>query len=175
MALHTISEAARLTGKSRRTLQEHIKNGKLSKSQDESGNPSIDTAELVRVYGEFDATQAAPHAKARSVAQDDAGGAQGGAQAQIELLQLKLAHASQERDTERERRSEAEARERQEREENARLLTIIERQTLLLHPPADAQPAPTAPVLDPEQPATPEARKGFWQWLSGAGSGQSSV
>lgn len=51
MAKHTISEASRITGKSRSTLHRHIKSGKLSKSLDESGAPIIDTSELQRVYG----------------------------------------------------------------------------------------------------------------------------
>ena len=51
MARHTISEAARITGKSRSTLHRHIKSGKLSKTTDETGAPVIDTSELQRVYG----------------------------------------------------------------------------------------------------------------------------
>jgi len=38
-----------LTGKSHATLYRHLKSGKLSKSPD----GGIDTAELIRVYGEF--------------------------------------------------------------------------------------------------------------------------
>lgn len=51
MAKHTISEAARITGKSRSTLHRHIKSGKLSKGLDKEGMPVIDTSELHRVYG----------------------------------------------------------------------------------------------------------------------------
>ena len=51
MAKHTISEAARLTGKARSTLHRHIKSGKLSKGEDDDGMPVIDTSELQRVYG----------------------------------------------------------------------------------------------------------------------------
>jgi len=51
MAIVSISEAARLTGKSRRTLQRHIGAGKLSKV---AGGDKLDTSELIRVYGEFD-------------------------------------------------------------------------------------------------------------------------
>lgn len=51
MAGHSISEAARLTGKARSTLHRHLKNGKLSKSTGGDGEPVIDTAELIRVYG----------------------------------------------------------------------------------------------------------------------------
>lgn len=57
MSIVNISEAARLTGKDRRTIQRHIATGKLSKAAGEGG---IDTAELLRVYGAFFATPDAP-------------------------------------------------------------------------------------------------------------------
>lgn len=53
MACHTLSESARLTGKSRRTIQRYVKSGKLSAKNDVNGNPSIDTSELIRVFGEL--------------------------------------------------------------------------------------------------------------------------
>ena len=51
MAKHSISEASKLTGKARSTLHRHLNSGKLSKEIDVNGQPVIDTAELVRVYG----------------------------------------------------------------------------------------------------------------------------
>lgn len=48
MAIVSISEAARLVGKSRRTLQRDIAAGKLSKCDN---GKNIDTSELLRVYG----------------------------------------------------------------------------------------------------------------------------
>lgn len=51
MAKHSISDAARIAGKSRTTLHRHIKSGKLSKSLDDNGFPVVDTSELQRVYG----------------------------------------------------------------------------------------------------------------------------
>jgi len=51
MAIVTISEAARLTGKSRQTLHRHIVTGKLSKCNTEKNGIGIDTSELLRVYG----------------------------------------------------------------------------------------------------------------------------
>lgn len=50
MPNHTISEAARLVGKHRSTIQKHIREGKLSKLLDDEGNPFIETSELLRVY-----------------------------------------------------------------------------------------------------------------------------
>lgn len=48
---HTISEAARLAGKSRRTIYAHISSGKLSAKRNPEGKQVIDTSELMRVYG----------------------------------------------------------------------------------------------------------------------------
>jgi len=49
MAFVSVSKAALLTGKSNPTIYRHIKQGKLSKSS----NGLIDTAELMRVYGDL--------------------------------------------------------------------------------------------------------------------------
>ena len=56
MSKHTISEAARLVGKHRSTIQKHIREGKLSKFTDHEGNPFIETSELLRVYKDLTAT-----------------------------------------------------------------------------------------------------------------------
>lgn len=51
MATVNISEAARLAGKSRATIQRHMIQGKLSYSITDSGSKCIDISELIRVYG----------------------------------------------------------------------------------------------------------------------------
>lgn len=53
MSFVSISEAARLTGKGRSTIQRHMKQGKLSHILDDTGKPNIDISELLRVYGAF--------------------------------------------------------------------------------------------------------------------------
>lgn len=54
MALVSISEAARLTGKARSTLHKYINQGKLSTTTDKNtGSKSIETSELIRVFGEI--------------------------------------------------------------------------------------------------------------------------
>lgn len=55
MALVSISEASRLTNKSRTTVHRYISNGKLSTCTDEKGIKKIDTSELLRVFGAFKA------------------------------------------------------------------------------------------------------------------------
>lgn len=47
----TISEAARLSGKSRQTIHKYIRNGKISVKVDGSGKKKIAPAELERVFG----------------------------------------------------------------------------------------------------------------------------
>jgi len=53
MSIVSISEAARLTGKSRQTLYKHLHNGQLSLSIDVNRSKGIDTSELIRVYGQL--------------------------------------------------------------------------------------------------------------------------
>lgn len=53
MAKVTISDAARRVGIARSTLLRHIKNGKVSKVVGKDGKPSLDTSELLRVYGDL--------------------------------------------------------------------------------------------------------------------------
>lgn len=50
MAIVSISEAARLTGKTRATIHRHINTGKLSKTKDDTGSIGIDISELIRIY-----------------------------------------------------------------------------------------------------------------------------
>lgn len=52
MAILSISEAARAWGVGRSTLQRAIKEGRLSATNQADGSKGIDTAELLRVFGE---------------------------------------------------------------------------------------------------------------------------
>lgn len=58
MTIVSISEAARLTGKARSTIQAYIKAGKLSKTTGTTGSKGIDVSELLRVFGELVTTDA---------------------------------------------------------------------------------------------------------------------
>ena len=48
-----ITQAVKLTGKSRTTLYNHLKSGKLSAEYDDVQNRSIEISELERVYGKL--------------------------------------------------------------------------------------------------------------------------
>lgn len=72
MALVSISEAARLVGKSRSALyRTYIDTGRLSVAQDSAtGRPVVDTSELIRVFGAISATPATGHATDRKTQND---------------------------------------------------------------------------------------------------------
>jgi len=58
MALVSVTEAARLTGKNRATIHRYIKQGKLSQSTDATGSKKIETSEIFRVFGAISASPA---------------------------------------------------------------------------------------------------------------------
>lgn len=53
MAWHTITEAQKLTGKSRRTLYRDMATGRLSWEAEGENCRRLETSELIRVYGEL--------------------------------------------------------------------------------------------------------------------------
>ncbi|WP_225422660.1 entry exclusion protein 1 [Pseudomonas huaxiensis] len=53
MAWHTIQEAQKLTGKSRRTLYRDMATGRLSWEPEGENARRLETSELIRVYGEL--------------------------------------------------------------------------------------------------------------------------
>jgi peptidoglycan hydrolase CwlO-like protein len=46
-----MSQAAQAAGITRRTLYNHVKQGKVTTSRDEKNNPVVDVSELIRAYG----------------------------------------------------------------------------------------------------------------------------
>lgn len=53
MAILTISEASKATGKATSTLYRHISQGKVSVSKNRDDVTVVDTSELIRVYGDI--------------------------------------------------------------------------------------------------------------------------
>lgn len=49
--LLNLSQAAKAVGITRRTLYNHVKQGKVTVSRNEKSNPTVDVSELIRVYG----------------------------------------------------------------------------------------------------------------------------
>lgn len=56
MAIVNVTQASKLVGKTRKTIQRYVSIGKLSKVISSDGKEGIDTSELIRVFGEI-ATQ----------------------------------------------------------------------------------------------------------------------
>ena len=52
MAWHSVSQAQKLTGKSRRTLYRAMASGRVSYRTGSTGHREFETSELIRVYGE---------------------------------------------------------------------------------------------------------------------------
>jgi DNA repair exonuclease SbcCD ATPase subunit len=97
----SISEAARMAGKSRITIHRHIEKGLVSKEIDETGSPVIDVSELERVYGSLrhdtasDGVAKEPHATAGT--SNDSSVLQG----ETENLRERLSLLTNERERER--------------------------------------------------------------------------
>ncbi len=72
MARVSISEAARLTGKSRTTLHRLIKAGDLSTCSGERNAKMVDTSELLRVFGPFEQPKGEHHSGQVSEQRDTA-------------------------------------------------------------------------------------------------------
>lgn len=83
MARHSVSEAARLCGKSPRTIYKHIRAGTLSAQRSASGTMTVETSELIRAYGEIHEQGAENATDGHSQAQQ--------MQAEIERLRSQLA------------------------------------------------------------------------------------
>lgn len=116
MSKVNISQAARVTGKARSTIQSHIKKGLISAENDGVGNCLIDVAELQRVYGVIKMGKLQGVAKqVTENSQDTAPTDTHLMQQKIEFLQEKLGYF--------EKQLEA------EREEKKRLLSLVENQT----------------------------------------------
>lgn len=58
MAVHTVTEAAKLAGVTRRTIYRYIKQGKLSTVVTGSNATQIETSELLRVFGSLSQKEA---------------------------------------------------------------------------------------------------------------------
>jgi len=58
MALHSVTEAAKMAGVTRRTIYRYLKSGKLSAAVTGDDNTQIETSELLRVFGSLSQPEA---------------------------------------------------------------------------------------------------------------------
>ena len=159
MAKVSLSEAARLTGKSRVTIHRHIEKGKLTKEKDGLGNPVLDVSELERVYGALQ-----QHEQPQKVQQDDAvlQLAPPPLQAENQVLRDRLAQIEAERSREREQFTETV---RDLRTERDRLLTVIEDQTATVKLLTDQRAREPLPA--PQRTEQPKGWRGLLIRLAG--------
>jgi hypothetical protein len=125
MALVSKTEAAKLAGITRPTFYRHISKGKVSVVDNKDGTQSVDTAELMRVYGELkpltdDVDSQKLNTPIHSVIPNN--GADG---VNVELMEYKIEQLTKQL-------AESEARNQEERAEKAKLLSVIETQTLAI-------------------------------------------
>lgn len=94
---YSISESARITGKTRDTIRSHIKKSKLSFELDINGNKRIERSELMRVYGndlDFSLANGKKRTKTSATFNTDNAG-------NIKMLEEQLKNERSERDRER--------------------------------------------------------------------------
>lgn len=153
MAIVTISEAARLVGKDRRTVQRHVSKGRLSRAVGSDGVVGVDTSELMRVYGDLaiapDALRqsaAVPQGAAdcRTPATPDPGFAD-----RLREAEVRVARAESERDALRERVEELRESEGHWRELAKGALRQVEDLRQPAAPPQAAAPRPVRRRLWP--------------------------
>ena len=156
MSKVSLSEAARLTGKSRVTIHRHIEKGKLTKEIDGTGNPVVDIAELERVYG----TLKHPDLS-QDVAEQQPETVNGNSLIQVELEMLREQIVTLEAERARERGQQDETIQDLRRERD-RLLKLVEDQTatvkLLTDQRAKEQEAPAVTI----DPAPQKPAGGIW-------------
>lgn len=116
MSLVTISEAAKLTSLSTQTLYRHIKSGKLSRD----ANGKIQTAELIRVYGELAPIETTQKQSSNNTLKNEGVDVINLLQQQINRLEKDL----------QDLKAEGLERERQSLEREKRLMALLENKAL---------------------------------------------
>jgi len=119
--LLSLTDAAKLAGVSRATLYRKLKSGELSATKRRDGSRAIDTAELVRVFGELQ-QPATSHAVASETPRDAPDGPETPL-GQVEALKAQLEGLK--RENELLRRELADAK-----NDKSRLLAIVEQKAL---------------------------------------------
>jgi hypothetical protein len=148
----TVTEAERLTGKTRQTISTYIKEGKISAEIGPNGKKVIDLSELHRVFGDnLNLSAAKPNGK---LPRQDTSELTSILRSEIERLVREVNVMREERDAERRLREREIERAAEER---AKLQDIIANQTRMLAAPKEPEQKPEAA---PEP--TPEPKKRRW-------------
>jgi len=141
----TVAEASVRVNKSRQTLFDKIKRGQLSATVNHDGIKVIEVSELLRVFGTLLSDEQMALNQANKAGQATPTALTSTLQLELELTKMQLELAN-------ERIQELKERERQHVDDRAKLLTIIDRQTLLLAAPKPARPKTAAAPKGPPPP-----------------------
>ncbi|MEW4566157.1 hypothetical protein AB1K70_26805 [Bremerella sp. JC770] len=101
---YSISQAHRITGKSRTTISAHMDSGKLSFQKTSGGNRVLEASELLRVYGDDCNFDLAETSNSKQASQRSRAGETSEAElnSDVQVVQQKLEREVQERERERE-------------------------------------------------------------------------
>jgi len=125
-----MSQAAQAAGITRRTLYNHVKQGKVTTSRDKKNNPVIDISELIRAYGNVSLpVKKIPTVTHRENTQENLPSAQLQAM-QKEIAELKLAvtHMLEDKTARESERKQYEEERRKHQEEVSMLNEKLERE-----------------------------------------------
>lgn len=169
MAQLSVRDAALRAGISRQTMFRYIEQGRISATNNRAGQKQIAVSELLRVFGELqpETVTETTAATVRDTKRQGPDSLSVTATQQLEIAQLKgqLELATERLQMAQERISELKTTTHELSEEKGRLLTVIERQTLLLAAPVAQQPArprgtaKTVPAKKTAKPAPAKAVK----------------
>ena len=126
MAFVTVTQAEKITGKSRQTLWRDTKSGKLSSKKDEDGNNTYDPSELARVYGNVERKDSTKKL------QDETTGNEALLRREIHFLQEKITLLEQSLTESKDREHRAEEREKYLSVKLDKAQSTIDKQTLLI-------------------------------------------
>lgn len=133
MAKHTLSEAVKLTGKSRSTIHRRMADGQLSYERNDNGVRVVDTSELIRVFGELKPdmkldTVCETVSKTRDETRNETGETSF-LREKVELLEQRIEELRQDKERDRE---EYKRRDETQQAEKQKLLTLLERSQMQL-------------------------------------------
>ncbi|QLK63925.1 hypothetical protein GE278_24320 (plasmid) [Enterobacteriaceae bacterium Kacie_13] len=125
-----MSQAAQAAGITRRTLYNHVKQGKVTTSRDKKNNPVIDVSELIRAYGNVSLpVKKIPTVTHRENTQENSPSAQLQAmQKEIAELRLAVTHMLEDKTARESERRQYEEERRKHQEEVSMLNEKLERE-----------------------------------------------
>jgi len=125
-----MSQAAQAAGITRRTLYNHVKQGKVTTSRDEKNNPVVDVSELIRAYGNVSLpVKKIPTVTHRENTQENFPSEQLQAmQKEIEELKLAVTHMLEDKTARENERKQHEEERRKYQEEISTLNEKLERE-----------------------------------------------